>query len=164
MSLGFSNKVVRLLLSISVSIWMAGGCLFGCSNTTMAAESSAADTAVPTIEAGESCQAVRSGRSHSCCASQNPKPKKQTARKVMQPEGVTSFVPTPRGMTQDCPLVTNATAATSKNGTDVPDPGRGPVSALPLIEKTIVQSNTPIVSAYLPNRGPTHLRCCVFLI
>ncbi len=36
MSLFFSNKAVRLLLSISVSIWMAGGCLFGCSNTTMA--------------------------------------------------------------------------------------------------------------------------------
>ena len=33
----FSIKAVRLLLSLSVSIWMAGGCLFGCSGTTMGA-------------------------------------------------------------------------------------------------------------------------------
>ena len=77
MSLFFSNKVVRLLLSISVSIWMAGGCLFGCSNTTMAAET--ADNSAQTIEAGESCHAARSA--HDCCASQKPK-KQTTTRKV----------------------------------------------------------------------------------
>jgi len=38
MSLFFSNKAVRLLLSVSVSIWMAGGCLFGCTTGVMGAE------------------------------------------------------------------------------------------------------------------------------
>lgn len=38
MSLFFSNKVVRLLLAVSVSIWMAGGCLFGCASGAMGAE------------------------------------------------------------------------------------------------------------------------------
>ena len=42
MSLFLSNKAVRLLLAISVSIWMAGGCLFGCSNAAMAADVTAA--------------------------------------------------------------------------------------------------------------------------
>src|SRR5215217_5874601 len=127
MSLFFSNKAVRLLLSISVSIWMAGGCLFGCSNTTVAAENSA-----NTIEAGESCHAAHS---HDCCATK--KPKKQTARTVKQPEGVTSFAPAPRDMMKDCPLVVNATAVTSKSSTHVPDPGRVSVAVLPSFEKEI---------------------------
>ena len=159
MSLYFSNKVVRFLLSISVSIWMAGGCLFGC-GTTMAAEVS--DDSTPTIEAGDSCHVARSAPSHDCCAS--PKPKKQTARKVTQPEGVASFAPTPRGMMKDCPLVANATAATSKNSTHVPDPGRASVAVLPQVQKqTQPVDNNPVVP-FLPNRGPTHLLCCVFLI
>jgi hypothetical protein len=154
MSLFFSNKAVRLLLSISVSIWMAGGCLFGCSNTTMAAENSA-----NTIEAGESCHAARS---HDCCAPQ--KPEKQTATTVKQPEGVTSFAPAPRGMMKDCPLVVNATAATSKNSTHVPDPGRVSLAVLPRFEKQTEPADNTLVVSFLPNRGPTHLRCCVFLI
>jgi hypothetical protein len=157
MSLFFSHKVVRLLLSISVSIWMAGGCLFGCSNSTMAAET---DDSVLAIEAGESCQTARS--SHDCCASQ--KPKKQTTRTIKQPEGLVSFAPTPRGMMNDCPLVTNATAATSKNSSHVPDPGRTSVAALPRLEKQNQTSDSARVVPLLPNRGSTHLLCCVFLI
>lgn len=160
MSLFLSNKAVRLLLSISVSIWMAGGCLFGCSSTTMAAD--VAD-ATHTVEAGESCHAAaRPARSHDCCASQ--KPKKQTARKAPQPEGLTSFSPTPRGMMKDCPLVVNATAVTSKNSTQVPDPGRVSVAVLPSFEKQTQLADNTLVVPFLPNRGPTYLRCCVFLI
>ncbi len=159
MRLFLSNKAVRLLLSISVSIWMAGGCLFGCSNTTMAAD--VTDDAANTIEAEESCQTTRS---HDCCGSQKPKPKKQTARKVTQPEGVMSFAPTPGGMMKDCPLLTNATAATSKNSTYVPDPGRTSVAALPQIEKQNQTPDSVRVVPSLPNRGSTHLLCCVFLI
>ena len=50
-------------------------------------------------------------------------------------EGVTSFVPAPRGMMKDCPLGVNATAATSKSSTYLPEPARGPVAALPAFEK-----------------------------
>jgi len=113
-----------------------------------------------TIEAGESCHAVRSG--HECCASQ--KPKKQSPRKVKQPEGVTSFAPTPRGMMNDCPLVTNATAATSKNTTNVPDPERTSVSTLPQLMKQTQTPDNALVVPVRPNRGSTHLLCCVFLI
>ena len=158
MSLFFSNKFVRLLLSLSVSIWMAGGCLFGCSNTTMAAD--IVDDTVPTIEAGDSCHAAHS---HDCCATK--KPKKQQLRKTQpQPEGVPTVLPSPRGAMTDCPLVVNATAATSKSSSHVPDPGSAPVAVLPRVEKqTQTADNIPVVS-FLPNRGPTHLRCCVFLI
>ena len=137
----FSMKAARLLLSVSVSMWIAGGCLFGCTGTVASAE--------------EEPQTVVA--SHSCHAAHQKDNSKQ-------PTGVPSFAPAPRGMMKDCPLAVGATAATSKNNGHVPDPGRAPVSALPLIERTTAQSNTSLVAAYLPNRGPTHLRCCVFLI
>jgi hypothetical protein len=138
MRLFFSNKAVRLLLSISVSIWMAGACLFGCTNTAKAA-----DTTVHAVKAGMSCHAA-----HSAPA---------------QKDGAT-FAPTPRGTMQDCPLVTNATAATSKNSTYVPDPGQLLVAVLPQLQKQTQLVNRTLVVSFLPNRGPTHLLCCVFLI
>ena len=128
---------MRLLLSVTVSIWMAGGCLFGCSGTAAAA---APQHHAQTVVAHKSCHQAK------------------------QSTNVPAFAPPPREMMKECPLVVNATAATSKNSGHLPDPGRGAVSVLPLIEKTTVQSNTSLVVAYLPNRGPTHLRCCVFLI
>lgn len=136
-----SIKAVRLLLSVAVSTWMAGACLIGC-GTAMGAEP---ELAVQTIVA-ESCHA------------------RHSASDLKQPAGVPTFAPGPRGMIKDCPLVMNATAATSKNTGHVPEPGRAPVSALPIIESKTEHPNISHVVAYLPNRGPTHLRCCVFLI
>ena len=150
----FSMRPMRLLLAFSVSIWMAGGCLFGCSGSAMAASDS-----TPAVVAAEICHAERS---HDCCATQ--KPKKKIATSAKQPKGVPAVAPSPPGMMKDCPLVVNATAATSKQNGHVPDPGRGPIAALPFIENKIEQSNTSLVVSFLPNRGPTHLRCCVFLI
>ena len=137
-----SMKAVRLLLSVSVSIWIAGGCLFGCTGTVASAEQTA-----PAEVESQSCHAAH-----------------QKTKAPSAPNGMPSFAPAPRGMMTDCPLAVSATAATSKNSSHVPDPARGPVSALPLIEKTIAQSNTSLVVGFLPNRGPTYLRCCVFLI
>ena len=135
----FSNKAVRLLLAVSVSIWMAGGCMFGCANSASGAE--AAQSSEKTIVAVHSCHAK-----HSPLA------------------GVPSFVPAPREMMTECPLVVTSTAVTSKNSTHVPDPGRGPVAALPSFEKQIEITDNTLVAPFLPDRGPTHLRCCVFLI
>ena len=138
----FSIKATRLLLSVSVSIWIAaGGCLFGCTGTVAGAQEEP-----QTMVAGHNC--------HTAHQKDNSK----------QSTGLPSFMPAPRGPMTDCPLAVGATATTSKNTGHVPDPGRAPVSAVPLIEKTIVHPNTSLVTAYLPNRGPTHLRCCVFLI
>jgi hypothetical protein len=157
MSFVLSMKIVRLLLAFSVSIWMAGGCFFGCSNNAVGAELAEADSA-QTAVAGESCH---SATSH-CCSSK--KPKQQIARKAKQPRGLTSVAPTPRGMMKDCPLVVNATAVMSKSSGNLPDPGRVAVPILPLIESTAEHSNTSLVAHVIPNRGPTYLRCCVFLI
>ena len=115
--------------------------MLGCSNTTaMAAESehqAQAAVAVPSCHARHAKQ---------------------------QPKGVLSFAPAPREMMKDCPLGVNATAVTSKNSNHLPGPGRVPVAALPVIENTTQHLHISDVCEYLPNRGPTHLRCCVFLI
>ena len=153
----FSNKVVRLLLAVSVSMWMAGGCLFGCSNSVMAA--GVVEDSVPTVEAGDSCHAVQS---HHCCAAK--KPKKHVARNLRKPVGLPTFAPGPHDMMKDCPLAVNATAATSKSSTHASDPGRTPVAVLPSFEKQTARADNNLVVSFLPNRGPTHLRCCVFLI
>ena len=152
-----STRAVRLFLAVSVSIWMAGGCLFGCSSNVMAHELS--EDSAQTIVAGDSCHAARS---HDCCATQ--KPKKQIAHDSKRPTAAPSLNPAPRGAMKDCPLVVNATAATSKSSGNLPDPARGPVAVLPFVETASEQSDTFLVVPVLPNRGPTYLRCCVFLI
>ena len=155
MSLFFSNKLVRLLLSVSVSIWMAGGCLFGCTTGAMGAESAEAIT----VEEGASCHAMTS---HDCCAT--PEPTKKTTSNLRLLEGLAYFVPAPRGMMKDCPLGVNATAVTSKSTTHLPEAGRGPVAALPGFEKQPLHTESALAVPVLHNRGSTHLRCCVFLI
>ena len=154
-----SVKAMRLLLSITVSVWMAGGCLFGCSGTVVAADLEVG-ASPQTVVAGESCHAP--APSHDCCAAK--KPGKKKISNTRQPEGLPAFMPGPRGMMKDCPLVVNGTAATSKSSGRVADPGSAPVATLPLIETNIEQFNVTLVKSFLPNRGPTHLRCCVFLI
>ena len=153
----FSSKSVRLLLSISVSIWMAGGCLFGCANNAMGMEVSPASANV--VETGNSCHAKHS---HDCCTAAKAKAKKRVASNL-KPAGL-SFVPAPQGMMSECPLVVNSTAVSSKKSTHLPDPGREPVAALPSFDKPSEHTDPNFVVSFLPNRGPTHLRCCVFLI
>lgn len=154
----FSNRAIRLLLAVTVSIWMAGGCLFGCANTTMGDEVSREN---PNIAAA-SCHAKRA---HDCCSATKPKSRKHVANNFKQQlASVPSFVPGPRGMMNECPLVVNSTAATSKNTSHVPDPARGAIAALPSFEKEIdFKDNVPVAPSP-PDRGPTHIRYCVFLI
>lgn len=64
----------------------------------------------------------------------------------------------------DCPLMTNGTAVTVKSSGNLPEPGCASVAVLPDIKSTSEQILFTPDRSYLPNRGPTHLRCCVFLI
>lgn len=162
-------KFPRVLLALTVSVWMAGGCLFGCSNMqAMGAETVASRD---TVVEGDSCEPAAA---HSCCS--KPRQAKEPVRTTTTattrkqalanvPDGVPGamLTTTPRGMA-DCPLMVNTTAATAKSSGNMPEPGRTPVALLPRIESHIEQVPLTIASSYQPNRGPTHLRCCVFLI
>ena len=143
MSLFFSNKAVRLLLSVSVSIWMAGGCLFGCATGVICPEPAQKNA----VEHVASCHV-----------------NKQIGNTPKLVERVAYFIPGPTGMMKDCPLGVNATAAISKSSTYSPEPARGPVATLPSFEKQTLHTEHARVVPFLHNRGSTHLRCCVFLI
>lgn len=183
MHLALVNKAARLLLAVSVSVWMAGGCLFGCSNSeVMAAEVSPEGNDAGAAVSGESCDRTRQ---HDCCTRPNvqkPRVRKQIARQTdakqaarqrttiglatsqsaltTSPSALTGL---PHGM-KDCPLMTNATAVTAKSNGNLPDPGPSSIAVLPTIKNVSAQIEFIPVRSYLPNRGPTHLRCCVFLI
>jgi hypothetical protein len=156
-----SLKLVRVLLAVCVSVWLAGGCLLGCGNMAMAAQSGPQPPSQPAVE-GESCHTART---HDCCS--KPKPAKQSRQSTIYPRGTESLVAlglAPQGMMNDCPLVVNATAVTSKNNSNSPDPAYATNAALPLIASSGELPQKHAVAPLLPNRGPTYLRCCVFLI
>lgn len=162
MKLALFIKIPRVLLAFIVSVWMAGGCLFGCSNMQVFAAGTVESEDI--VVEGDSCEPAPA---HSCCT--KPKSTKQpvktvdtTARKSLTTPGRT-LTTAPRGMA-DCPLMANRNAVTAKSSGDIPEPGRTPVTLLPKIQSQIEQVPLTIASSYRPNRGPTHLRCCVFLI
>lgn len=163
------SKATRLLLAVSVSVWMAGGCLFGCSNDgVMAAEVSSEANDSSAAVSGDSCNLARK---HDCCTRPNTertkpqraKTQKQIAGRQNHSTDIAALTGLPHSM-KDCPLMTNGTAVTAKSSGNLPDPGRTTVAVLPAIRTTSEQAQVTLARSYLPNRGPTHLRCCVFLI
>ncbi len=173
MNLALFIKLTRLLLAVSVSVWMAGGCLFACGNmNAMAAE------AAPSSASAAGDENCRVAQAHSCCTRPDAAKQKNAQKNAQKAKAktklrLTQVLPAalpsgtltapPHGM-KDCPLLANNTAATSKSSGSQPDPGRAPVAALPSGESLNEQPRVTIVSSHVPNRGPTHLRCCVFLI
>lgn len=157
-----SLKVVRLLLAFSVSVWLAGGCLFGCSNAAMASPSLIDEA---TAVEGESCH---SEQAHDCCAKKKPLkrstvPLFKTEALLNQTEALASLASLPRGSMNECPLVINSTAVTSKSNSNSPAPAFASKAVLlPENDGEIPQKH--VVAPLLSNRGPTYLRCCVFLI
>ena len=157
-----SLKVVRLLLAVSVSVWLAGGCMLGCGNAAMAAETTGDESTQTAVE-GESCH---SAQAHHCCST--PTPVKQ--RTVQSPvdlkvtEKLLALASVPRGMMSDCPLAMNATAITSKSSGNLPNATQTTTAELPLAAGNGELHQHHVVAPLVPNRGPTYLRCCVFLI
>ena len=161
MSFLVSLKVVRLLLAVSVSVWLAGGCLLGCGSEMAAQgdESSQAD-----VE-GESCHTAQK---HHCCS--KPKPAKQSTHAKHSTfdlkliESTLALASLPRDMMRDCPLAMNATAIAAKDKTNSPEAARATNAELPVGAGLGELPQKHVIVPLVPNRGPTYLRCCVFLI
>lgn len=163
MSFLVNLKVVRFMLAVSVSVWLAGGCMFGCGNMAMA--SPAAIDEATAVE-GESCHTEKA---HDCCGKQKaqkqrPVPVLETEALLSLTQGSTSLVSPPRGSMGECPLVINSTAVTSKSNSNSPAPAYASNAALPVAENDGEIPQKHVVAPPLSNRGPTYLRCCVFLI
>ena len=159
-------RIARVLLAISVSLWMAGaGCLWGCSNGTVSAAGVAAahkhETPIVISESSSHSKVQSQKQSHDGCAKKSVS---QDTTEAKQTSALPSFSAIPSGMMKDCPLAVSANALATKGSVDASSPGQAPVSELPNLQKItrpIVAQSSP--AQYL-NRGPTYLRCCVFLI
>jgi hypothetical protein len=151
-------RIFRTLLAISVSLWMAGaGCLWGCSNSAMAAESPTS-TQTQTVISGPSCHSP----GHDCCA------KKSSTKSVgIDSQHVLSSIVTvtPEGLMRDCPLAVNASAEViPKSTVNGPDSTRATITEVPNVQVRIQPRDWDLAPVQFLNRGPTYLRCCVFLI
>jgi hypothetical protein len=155
-----TKRVARVFLVVSVSLWMGGaGCMWGCSNMTAAAQSpSAPSLDQTTVVASASCHA----NTHDCCAKGTQKKSSATNDKAAPFSLLNSL---PQGMMKDCPLAIRASAVSTSKSTK---------SNLDLTFSSPVQPGRihkpenlvlfPTVPVQFLNRGPTYLRCCVFLI
>ena len=137
-------KLTRYVLAIGVSLWISGGCLFGCST----GEVRGAEVS-PTTHG-----------SHTCCT--RPKPKKVTLGRVSDRQSL--FLAGLPNSIKDCPLAANATAITAKQSGASIDASQATIPVLPILARRTDQNHFAIGSSQLPNREGTYLRCCVFLI
>jgi hypothetical protein len=144
-----SIKVLRLLLALCVSLWMAGvGCVLGCSNNGVLASSSQGHMGHDSSKTVESAKSCHSARSHDCCARR--KAANSAAPLSTPPESLLAMGEALAGMMKDCPLAVNASAVASKISGDASDPGETPGSSLPQFESKAEHSEARSVPPYDP--------------
>lgn len=163
-----STKIVRVVLSPVLGLWLAGaGCLMGCEGLVAAAATETRagatqhSTQTPTIVA--SGHACASGKSHACCkkGSNEAVARSETAGSATTNVTANSF---PSGLMNGCPLALSRAAVVTKARSA--DQSASPSlihSTLPA-ENSLEQKAPLSPPVRLPNRGQTYLRCCVFLI
>lgn len=169
-----SLRLVRVVLALAVSLWMAGaGCMLGCETMVSAEphEQSSVRILSNLVVAGDVCA---SAHSTDCCKKHG---NQSTVRRPVELDAKSSgsnrpsasdlalsLAAIPSSMMDNCPLAVNATAALSKVTSDYSSsilaPARSNIS-LTNINEQILSLSPP---SLLPNRGHTYLRCCVFLI
>ena len=151
-----AKRVARMVLTVSVSLWMAGaGCLWGCSNMTASAQSKVLSVDQTTVVASSSCHA----RTQDCCS------KGAQQKSVPNSQDTALLGSMPQGMMKDCPLAVSASAvSTSKSTESAPELTLSPAVQFRGKDLPTNFVFVPSVPTRFQNRGPTYLRCCVFLI
>lgn len=155
-------RIARVFLAFSISVWMAGtGCIWSCSNTAMASSAHHSNEQdAQTLVAGSSCHSQ--SQSHDCCSKKSAE---ETPDVLSQASVLSVLSALPQGMMKDCPLVVNASAViTSKVSGSAPDSTPAPAVELPNSENRSQPEDSRSLPIQFLNRGPTYLRCCVFLI
>jgi hypothetical protein len=156
MRLAVPAKTLRTFLAVSVSFWLAGiACVWGCDNNVYAA---AADSQTRTVISGPSCHPP----SHNYCAKKKDQAR-VTANVSQELPSVLSVEPD--GLMRDCPLAINASAVTASKAADHSQDEKGtPSSEVPGLQELSRLSDWISPPVQYLKRGPTYLRCCVFLI
>jgi hypothetical protein len=154
------KKLLRLSLAISVSLWMAGaGCLLGCSNQAHAAASAPIESA-NTVVAENSCTSA----SHDCCAKMKAHQESTAATNPQTDLTASQVRPTQSSMTETCPMAVNASAIVSKARAEISKASLAKTVQAPLPSISVASHSRDREQPSFYNRGPTYLRCCVFLI
>jgi hypothetical protein len=140
-----AGLAARRLTAAALIVWLAGvGCFFGCE---MSVSASTADEHRAATRA-DSCPAFAG---HDCCHKAN------SAAAALRPAP-------PEETTTCCPLARQATSdpARKVSASDAPVAAAGSRLGFAPDTRTLtlLASHRPRV----PDRGSTHLRCCVFLI
>ena len=162
-----SIRIVRVSLALTVALWMAGfGCLLGCENMESAAASNdviSHENASTIVASGEACASMQS---HHCCGKHaaHSAPKATTKKNSNETASLVPALAGIPGLMIDCPLAVNAAAALSKAGSDQSNAALVPVGGRTFLSDSSAPASAFLRPLRLPNRGHTHLRCCVFLI
>jgi hypothetical protein len=176
-----SMKTLRLVLSLSLVLWVGGaGCVFGCQTLAMAAvDQGAAVTdhrahlGLGTMISGDACA---SAADHNCCAKHHAS-STHTVRitkraRAVGARGLNSVVGVATssmvlalsdGAMHTCPLAMNATALATKARSDE-STNSVFLTPIPLPAIDLEKSTPSFPPTFFNNRGHTYLRCCVFLI
>jgi hypothetical protein len=153
-----SLQIVRVVLAFAISMWMAGGgCMFGCTTPVNAAtksDSSTSHHAAPKSETGKSCHAVKQANHKSS--------KHHSGQKQLESLAIPLASSSESG--RECPLAANATTAGAKSSGSLVDRDFSVVDVLRYAEVRSESVQHYLARLHRPNRGPTYLRCCVFLI
>jgi hypothetical protein len=144
-------EVIRRLPAIALVLWLAGlGCFLGCEMSVSAATGDEHKVAAQ----ADSCPAFTG---HDCCHKVESK-----NGKVESKDGAAKFRQTPMQMSC-CPLANQFADAARKvkiSGV-APAAVAGEITFAPRAQEFTPQ---PARRLQVPDRGSTHLRCCVFLI
>src|SRR6267143_385558 len=160
-------KIVRVTLTVTLSLWVAGaGCLLGCEGMMTAAASENAGVAhhaagdLNLVVSGDACA---SAKSHDCCAKRNHRAQPKAQPEEKQAATLIETDPSSSEMTA-CPLAMARTAVAAKNAGDETSSATT-VAPANLSSLNLLEQTGPLVNQVrLPNRGHTYLRCCSFLI
>ena len=147
-----TSVIVRRLTAAALVLWLAGvGCFFGCEMGVVSAAAEAAGQ--ESLAQGDSCPAFAG---HDCCHKSKAESSKVNGSTARQTPGRV-----PR--TDCCPLKGQAADPARKVGVADAHLAEAGIP-LKFSPHTNVHARLTMHRLRVPDRGSTHLRCCVFLI
>jgi hypothetical protein len=154
-----STNMIRVMLAVSVSFWMTGAaCIWGCNNNALAAAAREHQQTARSLN-GRSCHSSESS-THHCCSGKSSKEVASNA----QSANLGGLEASTEALMNEYPLAVIATAVVFKAKTHSADTTQTSVVNLPGVDKDVHPQRFHFAPIQAFTRGPTYLRCCVFLI
>jgi hypothetical protein len=147
------------MLAVSVSFWMTGAaCIWGCNNNALAAAAR---------EHQQTARSLNARSCHSSAVEYSPllfRKVFKRSRSDAQSANLGGLEASTEAVMNECPLAVIATAVVFKAKTHSADTTQTSVVNLPGVDKDVHPQRFHFAPIQAFTRGPTYLRCCVFLI